>query len=39
VNASNGGLWSKWSYEEESTASGSFEFYKVIAYTSKITTP
>jgi hypothetical protein len=39
VNCSNGGLWSKWSYEEESTASGSFEFYKVIAYTSKITTP
>ena len=39
MNASNGGLWSKWSYEEESTASGSFEFYKVIAYTSKITTP
>ena len=30
---------SKWSYEEESTASGSFEFYKVIDYTSKITTP
>jgi len=30
---------SKWAYEEESTASGSFEFYKVIDYTSKITTP
>jgi len=30
---------SKWSYEEESTASGSFEFYKVVGYTSKITTP
>jgi len=30
---------SKLSYEEESTASGSFEFYKVIDYTSKITTP
>ena len=30
---------SKWSYEEESTASGSFEFHKVIDYTSKITTP
>ncbi len=37
VNSSDGG--SKWSYEEESTASGSFEFYKVIAYTSKIKTP
>lgn len=30
---------SKWSYEDESTASGSFEFYKVIGYRSKITTP
>ena len=30
---------SKWSYDEESTASGSFEFYKVVGYTSKITTP
>ena len=39
ANGSDGGLWSKWSYEEESTASGSFEFYKIIAYTSKITTP
>ena len=39
VDSSDGGLESKWSYEEESTASGSFEFYKVIDYTSKITTP
>ena len=30
---------SKWSYEEESTASGSFQFHKVMSYTSKITTP
>ena len=39
VDGSDGGLESKWSYEEESTASGSFEFYKVVGYTSKITTP
>jgi len=30
---------SKLSYEEESTASGSFQFHKVMSYTSKITTP
>jgi hypothetical protein len=30
---------SKWSYEERSSASGSFEFYKVMSYTSNITTP
>ncbi len=40
VNSSDGGLkGSKCSYEEKSTASGSFEFYKVIAYTSKIKAP
>ena len=30
---------SKLSYEERSTASGSFQFHKVMDYTSKITTP
>ena len=39
VDGSDGRFESKWSYEEESTASGSFEFYKVVGYTSKITTP
>jgi hypothetical protein len=30
---------SRLSYEERSTASGSFQFHKVMSYTSKITTP
>ena len=39
VDGSDGGRDSILSYEERSTASGSFQFHKVMSYTSKITTP
>ena len=39
VDGSDGGLGSRLSYVERSSASGSFEFHKVMDYTSKITTP
>ena len=39
VDGSDGGLGSRLSYQERSSAYGEFEFHKVIDYTSKITTP
>ena len=39
VDGSDGGLGSRLSYEERSSAYGEFEFHKVIDYTSKITLP
>nr|QNO55019.1 hypothetical protein FPOEFMDM_00004 [Methanosarcinales archaeon ANME-1 ERB7]QNO55090.1 hypothetical protein MNNOGLJF_00004 [Methanosarcinales archaeon ANME-1 ERB7] len=39
VDGSDGGFGSRLSYVERSSASGSFEFHKVMDYTSKITTP
>ena len=39
VDGSDGGLGSRLSYEEESTAIGLFKFHMVMDYTSKITTP
>ena len=39
VDGSDGGLGSRLSYVERSTASGSFQFHKEMSYTSKITMP
>ena len=39
VDGSDGGLGSRLSYVERSSAYGEFEFHKVMDYTSKITTP
>jgi hypothetical protein len=39
ADGSDGGLGSILSYEERSSASGSFEFHKAMSYTSEITTP
>ncbi|NQE53287.1 hypothetical protein C5S29_06810 [ANME-1 cluster archaeon GoMg3.2] len=39
ADGSDGGLGSILSYEERSSASGSFEFHKEMSYTSKVTTP
>ena len=39
MDGSAGGLGSRLSYEERSSACGEFQFHKVIDYTSKIKTP
>jgi hypothetical protein len=39
ADGSDGGLGSILSYEERSSARGSFEFHKAMSYTSKVTTP